>query len=152
MSNRKAVAYEALYRLNSKLMQYGLNKNQRIKKNLKLNQCMADSGSAVVIAPTGDIGLCEHYSESEFVGHIDRERFDKEVQASWKETSSEIPECTDCFFYPECLKLKKCAFGSTCFRQDRELTFRNVKQSMLHEYRLWQQSRQHEEDEVDPLC
>ena len=144
--------YEALYRLNRKLMQYGLSRNQRIKKNLKLSHCMADSGNAVVITPGGDIGLCEHYSESEFIGHIDREGFDKAVQASWKETAPAIPECADCFFYPECLKLKKCAAGSSCFPEDRELTIRNVRQSMLHEYRLWQQNRQHEEDEADPLC
>lgn len=144
--------YEAMYQLNSKIEQYGLSRNQRIRKNLKQNHCMSDSGSAVVIVPTGDIGLCEHYTESEFIGHIDREGFDKEVQASWKELSPEIPECADCFFYPECLKLKKCTVSSSCFRHGREYILRDVKQSLLYEYRLWQQNRQHEEDEVDPLC
>lgn len=144
--------YDALYRLNRRIEQCGLCRKQRIRKNLKTHHCMADSGSAVVIAPAGDIGLCEHYSESGFIGHIDRENFDRDAQLSWAEPSPEIPECADCCFYPECLKLKKCATDSVCFRQARELALENVRQSMLHEYRLWIENRQNEEDKADPSC
>ena len=144
--------YEAMYRLNSKIDGYGIGWTRGIKKTLKLMHCMADGGSARVIAPKGDIGLCEHYTDCEFIGHIDREDIDKAMVESWKELSPEIPECNDCFYYPGCVKLKKCTANSTCYRHEREANLREIKRSMLHEYKLWQQNAQKADDEDEEIC
>lgn len=98
---------------------------------------MADSGKAVTILPGGEIGLCEHYSESEFIGHIGREGFDQAVVNSWKERIPEIPECAECFYYPDCLQLKKCASGSVCFEHLRREKRRQTEREMIAEYRKW---------------
>lgn len=142
----------AMCRLNEKIRQHGLDSRRGIQKTPKVNFCMADSGNAVTILPGGEIGLCEHYSESEFIGHIDREGFDQAVVNSWKERIPEIPECAECFYYPSCLQLKKCASNSVCFEQLRRDYRRKTEQAMLWEYRKWQAKSDPEEDEEAELC
>ena len=138
----------AMQRLQEKIADCGLAGKSGISKHLRMNHCMADSGRSVTILPDGNIGLCEHFSETEFTGHLDQETLDSAMLASWKETMPQIPECDTCFYYPECIKLKKCASGSVCFRQLRQDQLRKTKQQMENEYTKWlSQSSVEEEDE-----
>lgn len=146
-----AVREEAMLRLEACIERNGLAIKRRIQKVPKLNHCMADSGKSVTILPTGDIGLCEHFSEDEFIGHIDREGFDQEVVASWKERIPEIPECATCFYYPNCVQLKKCVSGSVCFDVLRREHYRKTVQAMLNEYEAWKTNNNTEIDEA-PEC
>ena len=131
---------EAMQRLQEKLAQSGLKAPaQGIRKSIKINRCMADSGKDVTILPDGNIGLCEHFSETEFVGHIDREGFDAAMVASWKETVPEIPECAECFYYPDCFMLKKCSNLNMCFLQIRQNYLSKTKQQMKAEYLKWKE-------------
>lgn len=143
---------EAMRRLNEKIDQCGLAAKRGISKHIKMNHCMADSGKSVTILPDGNIGLCEHFSETEFVGHIDREGFDPQMVASWKERMPEIPECAECFYYPECIKLKKCASESVCFRQLRQDQLRKTKQQMLYEYEKWKAQAEIEDTDEPDIC
>lgn len=70
-------------------------------------QCMADNGRSVVVSYDGHLGLCEHYSESEFFGSIDNDEYDEEVINSWKEQIN-LEKCKDCCFYPSCKRIVKC--------------------------------------------
>lgn len=124
---------EVLRHLTERIQMYGLARKVGIPKKFRLNHCMADSGSAVTIGPKGDIGLCEHFSESEFIGHIDTDGFDQKVIASWKKTMPEIPECSTCFLYPDCTHLAKCPHGSLCFPQERNHNLRKIKYAMRNE-------------------
>lgn len=143
---------EAMCRLNDFIRQHGLALKQGVRKTPKMNFCMADSGKAVTILPGGEIGLCEHFSESEFIGHIDQEGFDQAVVNSWKERIPEIPECADCFYYPACSQLKKCSSGSVCFKQLRLEHRRKTEQQMRCEYEMWKNKMpEASEDEVE-LC
>lgn len=126
-----------MQRLNEIFDRYGLRTKSGIAKKIKLDYCMADCGKAVTILPNGDIGLCEHHTETEFIGHIDREGFDEEVVASWKERTPEIPECAGCFYFMDCVKLKKCSNSSACYRQFREEQLRNTQRAMINEYENW---------------
>jgi hypothetical protein len=92
----------------------------------------------VVIVPDGHIGLCEHYTESEFIGHIDSSEFDKDMIASWRERREELPECGDCFYYPECINLKKCNGSPKCCDFVRQDIREKTHQAMRNEYRRWQ--------------
>lgn len=139
----------AMCRLNDKIRACGLAARQGIEKQYRLNHCMADSGKSVTILPTGDIGLCEHYSESEFAGHLDRDTLDPAMLASWKQTTPQIPECAECFYYPACIKLKKCPTGGVCFLQARQDQLRKTKMQMEEEYRLWKSSAQDADTETD---
>lgn len=142
----------AMCRLNEKIQQHGLDSQSGIRKTPKSNFCMADSGNAITILPSGEIGLCEHYSESEFIGHIDREGFDQTVVNSWKERILEIPECAECFYYPDCLQLKKCTNSSVCFEQLRRDHRRRTERQMLWEHQKWQTHADQSEDEEAENC
>ena len=143
---------QAMIRLEDKIRECGLESKAGISKSIKLNHCMADSGRSVTILPDGHIGLCEHFSEDEFIGHIDREGFDEKVVQSWKERMPEIPECAECVLYPECIQLKKCPNGGKCFPALREERIRKIKRQMLNEYERWKSQQNTEETDEDELC
>lgn len=140
-----AVRYDAMQKLQRKIAEKGLATPASIKPKIKTNHCMADSDSCVTIVPTGDIGVCEHHSEDEFIGHLDKEGFDKAVIASWKERTPEIPECADCAYYPECIFLKKCTTSRECFPQFREDKLRYLQKCMRDEYNAWQKGEKAED-------
>ena len=140
---------EAMNRLNETLLAGGLLSRGTISQNIKLNHCMADSDRAVTIVPDGNIGVCEHYSETEFIGHLDREGVDAGVVAEWKEVMPEVPECADCFYYPECYKLKKCINESVCYPVFRRNQKEKVRQRMLNTYERWLKAETQESEEDD---
>lgn len=142
----------AMHQLVSCLNRNGLSSESGISKQIKVRYCKADNGQAVTILPDGNIGLCEHYTESEFIGHIDREGFDEKMVASWKETMPEIPECAECFYYLDCIKLKKCSSSSICYRHFREEKLRDTKMRMVNEYQKWKSKTIDEEDEDEDDC
>ena len=138
-----------MHRLNDRIRDLGLARKGGISKNFRLNHCMADSGNAVTIGPNGDIGLCEHFSESEFIGHIDSEELDQKEMESWKITTPEIPECADCFRYPDCIHLKKCPTGSLCFPQERKDKLRSIKIAMRNELQKYMDHSQDDTEEEE---
>ena len=130
---------DAMAALYEKIEHYGMVKKRGIHKHIKLYHCMADNSNTITIAPKGDLGRCEQCNEQEFVGHMDREGFDQQKVAAWKEQIPEIPECATCFCYPECLELKKCATSSVCYAQARVDKLRQTKHRMEFEYEIWKQ-------------
>ena len=128
---------EAMDRLEQKILSYGLAIKGGISKSTKLIHCMADNDGAVVVAPNGFLGKCEQCDEKEYIGHVGSEELDLAKIETWKEQIPEIPECADCFFYPQCLELKKCATSSVCFQQVRETKLRQTKREMVNEYTNW---------------
>lgn len=132
--------YDAQKRLGDKLLANGLTamKYYGVRRKLPTVQCMADSDEAVVITPSGHIGRCEHFSESELVGHIDSDVYDQSVLNSWKTREQEIPECDDCFYYPECIRLKKCPTIMPCIDLERAVLRRRTELSMINEFHHWQ--------------
>lgn len=142
----------ALRRLEDTIFTCRLAGKGGISKKPRLNFCMADSGRSVTVLPDGNIGLCEHYSESEFIGHIASDCFNQTVVKSWKERIPEIPECADCFYYPDCIQLKKCASGSVCFHQMRQELLRQTRRQMKNEYDKWRSNAQAEEEDESVNC
>lgn len=131
--------YDALHALESKLEElgFGVSGNRSLSRELRLTHCMADNGSSVVLLPDGRLGLCEHYTDSEYIGSIDSDDRDAEVISRWRETREPIPECDGCFYYPECLRLKRCNAYSECSPLIRADHLRKTQRSMLLEYRRW---------------
>lgn len=143
---------EAMCRIEECLAQNKLSPQVGIAKKIKLTRCMADCGNAVTILPDGNIGLCEHFSETEFIGHIDRDEFDQAVVASWKEPIAQIEECATCFCYPECIKLKKCPNNNKCVLQHREGILRKTQRQMENEYQMWLGKKEKPENDDDGFC
>ena len=131
--------YDALQRLEEALLSSGLSSAScsRLRRDLPLHHCMADSGSSVLIAPDGHLGLCEHYVDREFFGHIDSPEQDKTMIDSWRQHCDPIAECDNCFYYPECIELRKCSGRTECSIHKRKRVRYNTEHAMLNEYRFW---------------
>lgn len=136
-----AQLYQAKHRLEEKLLALGLQSTSslRLRRKLPDNQCMADAGNTLVITPDGHLGVCEHFSETELIGHMDSPERDQAVIDSFRQRCDELPACATCFYYPECLRLKKCPDLIPCIEPERISIRRRMEQSVLSEYRLWQQ-------------
>lgn len=133
--------YEIRQRLEEKLSACGLNPWEfaRLKRELPVQYCMADNRCAVTILPDGHLGRCEHYTESEFVGHLDSAERDQAVIAAWQARIDELPACKDCFNYPQCVTLKKCPDRMECIEPERETIRRHTQQAMINELRFWRE-------------
>lgn len=106
-----------------------------LQKHDLTSSCIADSDSALVITPDGNVGKCEHYSESEFIGTVADGVWDKQAVSSWKETAPYYDFCTSCTYYPMCKRLKKCPERFVCTEEQMELTNAELKLIVLQEYR-----------------
>ncbi len=128
---------EAMDSLEKRIESHGMMLKGGLAKNIKIKHCMADNDGSIVVDSTGHLGRCEHCNEEEFIGHVSSDEIDTVKAATWKEQIPEIPECDTCFFYPNCLELKKCASSSVCFQQVRETKQRRIVLQMLNEYEKW---------------
>ena len=123
--------------LRRKLTGYGLWNTARLRRDMPTNYCMADSDKALTILPNGELGLCEHYTEDNFVGHIDREELDESVRQSFREEWAPIEACKTCFFYPECIRLRKCREQRECFPEIQEKVRQDILDGMEKAYAEW---------------
>lgn len=142
----------AMRRLEERISENGLASDNRISRYFRMNACIADNGSSITILPNGEIGLCEHCSENEFIGHIDHAGFDQVVVESWKERSPEIQDCRECFYYPDCVKLKKCTSLTMCFPQLRDQHRRGMERKILVTYQKWKNGQTAQTEEEDMQC
>lgn len=110
-----------------KIADYSVRKPEK-SHIFRVNQCMADDDSSEVIAPDGRIGKCEHFSESEFIGHIKTEQKDAKMLKQWKEKADKYNECSDCPLYPSCVLLKKCEWTRfSCTEADRLIKYERLE-------------------------
>ena len=133
--NERELLYKQLYLLHQRLLDYGLGHIPSLPHSVPLNQCMADSGTSVLISPNGKLGLCDMYSDSEFFGSLESNQYDKEMLQSWKERRT-FPECGKCPLSPECIRLRKCLEYSFCSESERQYRILEIKEAMLQTYRL----------------
>lgn len=144
--------YQQQQRLREKLRSYGLWNTVPLRKDIPTNFCMADSGKALTILPGGELGLCEHFTEDNFVGHIDREGLDEQMLASFREEWPSIEACNTCFFYPECIRLKKCLEQRECFPEMREKARQDALDGMEKAYTAWRSKEETDEEDQPGLC
>ena len=132
---RKAV-FDEKAKLETMVQDMGLKRaiSYDKKEGIILNQCMVDSGDAIMIVPDGHLGLCEHYLDSHFIGHIDSDDWDQEEVKWSREYWEEIPECDTCPLYPRCYRLKICSNLNVCFKEAREGTIASIRYKMLRDY------------------
>lgn len=102
-----------------------------IKGNVKAVHCMVDSGSGVMISVDGNIGLCEHYIDSDFFSHIDTpEKKNWEIIKSWRDYKPAQDMCKTCPLYPTCLKMTKCADEIDCDKPEQEYLVYKEREGM----------------------
>ncbi len=132
--DQRSLVYEKQRALQAYLVEQGFA-HYSLRREPRLNHCIADHDGAVTILPGGELGRCEHFSESEFIGHISSSQRDQEMIASWKEQCPPMEECAFCVSYPLCIRLKKCdEDGRQCFPETRDLKAWELEQAMRSEY------------------
>ncbi|MBQ3214878.1 MAG: 4Fe-4S cluster-binding domain-containing protein [Oscillospiraceae bacterium] len=143
--------YDARRTLENHMKNLGIGspKITRINRRLPESQCMADNSEAIVITPDGHLGVCEHFSENELIGHLDSPERNQAVIDSFRAHCDEIPECATCFYYPECIRLKKCPDLIPCIPPERESLMRRSQRAMVNEYELWKKGEQDEAEEIE---
>ena len=98
-------------------------------------QCMADSGTSVTIDPDGNLGVCEHYIDSHFWGHIDYPfNRNKEELKIWKEYKKPLDICENCPIYPSCTRPEHCEEMGKCDEQYKEWRIRKHTQGVYRYY------------------
>ena len=143
--------YQAREELEQCLAQLGLSAagRSRLRRTLSTNQCMADDDHSIVITPNGDLGVCEHFSESEFIGNLDSEQRDQAVIQSFCQRCDEIPECDTCFYYPQCVRLKKCPDLIPCIQPERDNLRKKIHTAMINEYNIHKAGNTEQSSETD---
>lgn len=144
--------YQKQQQLRKKLDDYGIGASYYLRQKPRLRQCMADSGSSVTILPNGELGLCEHYSEDNFVGSLDGKEPECSVIQSFREYWEPIEACKTCFYYPDCIRLKKCVEQKECFEELRAEYKESLLKSMQKNYNAWLKKEQTDEEEPHPDC
>ena len=144
--------YQKQQQLRKKLDDCGIGASYYLRQKLRIRQCMADSGGSLTILPNGELGLCEHYSENNLVGHLDSEELDTAVVQSFRECWEQTEDCKTCFYYPECIRLKKCAEYKECFPEMRDEYREMLLGGMLNAYAAWQKNEEADETEPAPVC
>lgn len=144
--------YQKQQQLRKKLDDYGIGASYYLRQKPRLRQCMADSGSSVTILPNGELGLCEHYSEDNFVGSLDGKEPERSVIQSFREYWEPIEACKTCFYYPDCIRLKKCVEQKECFEELRAEYKESLLKSMQKNYNAWLKKEQPNEEEPHPDC
>lgn len=131
--------YAAKAALEDKLTQLGIFalRSPRLERNIMYSPCMAENSNSIVITPEGNLGVCEHYSETELIGHMDSPDRDQAVIESFRVNRDDVPECDTCFHYPECMRLKKCPYFIPCMDAERTAQRRAVSAAMRNEYKRW---------------
>ena len=120
--------------LDMRLERAGLLERRGIKAKIPMAQCMADSGGSLTVLPDGHLGLCEHYSEDNFVGSIDSDELDESVVQSFRERGETMPRCATCFEYPTCIRLRKCPFSAKCLPETVALAKTTLQDGMISMY------------------
>ena len=109
----------------------GLSTHIEMPSNVKTHRCIVDDGNAITVLPDGNIGLCENYTTNHYIGHINKEQFDKSEIQYLRTSSLHLDICNSCVMYPQCIRLKCCPDANYCSAQLRERQIRNLQSSML---------------------
>lgn len=134
-SEKRAELFREIRRLEDYGYQLGVLKPKKLNQKLRLSNCKVDNENSVMILPDGHLGLCEHYIDSRFIGHIDDEEWNQEEVKKQREYRKEIPECDTCALYPTCHRLKICDEHEICYPEEREYQITTIQRQMRNDYR-----------------
>ncbi len=133
-ASQRRELFDARMLLQEKLREGKISLEGNLPDKLKLNRCMADCDTDVVILPDGRLGKCEHYSEDHCFGSIDSPERDETLLAEFKRLREEMEACTDCPLYPDCYRLVLCEEAAHCYPEEREEMLSAIRRNLLNFY------------------
>ena len=110
-----AAVFDRVKELDDILINHGYNSGLYPKSEIAYCQCMADDGNSVLIDPEGNMGTCEHFTNSHFFGNINNpvEKNFNELNI-WREYNPPLDICADCPIYPSCIRPTHCEEMGKC--------------------------------------
>ena len=136
--DKRKLLMEKMRLIEDKLAGWGLLKRHNYEPMIKTGNCMADNDGSVVIQPDGYITKCEHYTDSQHVGHISQEGFDAEKIAYFKEKGTMVGEfCRQCAKYPDCRFLLSCPNFEECYPEMPQLYEHQLREEMKLMYKAY---------------
>lgn len=118
-----------------------------IPDTIKTIHCMVDDDRSVVIMPDGQVGLCEHYENDHYIGHIDTPtEINMEEVKSWREVSEYTEICENCPHKPICIKCKLCPDHKICTPPEKEYIMNKAKGDLKIIYEEWIRNQQKNND------
>ena len=133
---RQAV-FEKIWEIEDILKEYNWIRGGNLDAHIRYHHCMIDGQYNVIIGTQGDLGLCEHYVDSDFFGSIYSDEINWDVVKSYREYHPKIEACHTCPRYPSCLRPVKCKDMKLCTPQFQQFELRHDKQSMRRMYEDW---------------
>lgn len=147
--------YEHLEELDNILKEYGYSIGTPIEDRMRICHCMVDSGYSALFNVDGNIGLCEHYAEDHFWGHVDKPDMKNLNELKvFQEHDEDTEICKNCPMHPGCSRLKLCADLSQCNSYKKEWHLRHEYEGVKKLYRnimidLQNQNNQYNQDNQD---
>ena len=132
---------EAYRALTEKTRKYGLN-HEALKDSISINGCMADNDSSLSILPDGHLGKCEHESEEKLVGSIYSDELNNEMLSEWKERVFSS-KCKNCVHYPQCRRLKLCAWEANGCTEVRRMQSTILLQNEIVNTYMAEKAKEH---------
>lgn len=127
--------YAWIEKIENRLIECGFPFGKLINEYIQTHQCMADSGHSILISPSGKLGTCEHFVDSNFWGDIyDPTKKDYKVLESWRRYESRIPECEQCPIYAECVRPSECLEMKRCNELIRDHKIKQYEEGLLDYY------------------
>jgi len=136
--------FERQQELNSLIAELGFERTKGLSRDIKVGHCMADNDRVLSVMPDGHLGKCEHYCDSNFVGHIDDAELDAGMLKKFKEVLPEYPRCAECAYYPDCIRLKMCETDQHCSPEDQMEKLIRVRKSMVRTYNKYKERNEKE--------
>ena len=144
---KRKIVFNKMQEIRLILANYGFARKVKLRQKVKTNKCMADNDSCITITPDGHIGKCDHYSQNNFVSHIDSDEWDEATIDEFRKTNEETEACETCFDYPNCFMLTRCQATHHCYPEMCEDSLLKIKQEMLMDYAKYK-TKEFEADEV----
>lgn len=103
-----------------------INKKEYLNYRIDTFGCEATTGHAIVIAPDGELFLCEHVTETESCGTIEHDAEKFANIRYMREIMEKKDFCESCPIYPCCHKMKHCPVSA--FNCSEELKNGKIRQ------------------------
>lgn len=114
--------FKGIIEINELCEKYNMGIYKNLHMDIKSIHCLVDSGDGIIIDPNGNFGVCEHYIDSGFFGHIDDPNTKNfEILKEWRNYTEAEDICQDCSIYPSCLRVKKCTDEKVCYKEEQPL-------------------------------
>ncbi len=113
-----------------------------VKMLMQYHQCMADDMTTTTIMPDGNLGKCEHYSDTDFWGSIYNDNIDFDVIKDFRRIKYLGKQCDNCTLYPMCMQLIRCAntIPNRCDEIDKQLFYRKINRAIHDTYKVYLQN------------